>query len=475
MRRLAGPVVAAALLAASARARAESPLTLAEAVRLARARHPAVEAQRAQLLAAHGRREQALAGLLPFLTGSVAYLPSTPNPVATPALARQLFASAGSDVVIDTAGAPVVVSCRTPGVGRCAPLPPLPVLWTLQSFWTAQVGLSWTVWDWGRSLYGYRGARDLAAAAQVGVETAHRDVALEAKLAFFGALAADDQVTIATDAVKTYQAHLAQTRAMHDSGLRTGIDVATAESALASAAVLLARARAGRETARAGLAVALGEDSPRDWRLVAEPATFELQAADSARAAAAPEALTELAFRQRPELAQLGLQARGLAAEVRSARGSYLPQLTLNVGPTWAGTDFTGMVPNFSVGVVLGYGAGGMSPLLVHGQEREATGNLLALEAQERSAREGIRQETVAARALLASMRDELAGARALVEAAARQRALAEGRYQTGIGNVIELYDALLTDVNARFQLVQARLDLASARARLQHALGEDE
>jgi outer membrane protein TolC len=27
--------------------------------------------------------------------------------------------------------------------------------------------------------------------------------------------------------------------------------------------------------------------------------------------------------------------------------------------------------------------------------------------------------------------------------------------------------------VNARFQLVQARLDLASARARLQHALGE--
>ena len=52
------------------------------------------------------------------------------------------------------------------------------------------------------------------------------------------------------------------------------------------------------------------------------------------------------------------------------------------------------------------------------------------------------------------------------MDSAARQRGLAEGRYRKGVGNVIELYDALLTDVNARIQLVRAHLDLASARAR---------
>ena len=62
-----------------------------------------------------------------------------------------------------------------------------------------------------------------------------------------------------------------------------------------------------------------------------------------------------------------------------------------------------------------------------------------------------------------------------IVEAAARQRSLAEGRYQTGIGNIIELTDALYNDLAARLQLVQAQLELASARARLQHALGEDD
>jgi len=109
----------------------------------------------------------------------------------------------------------------------------------------------------------------------------------------------------------------------------------------------------------------------------------------------------------------------------------------------------------------------------VHGQTREAEGAYVAARAQRRAALDAVSAETVTARAALIAARDELRFARTLVASSARQRGLAEGRYTTGVGNVIELYDALLTDVGARSQLVQARLDLASARARLQHALGE--
>lgn len=116
-----------------------------------------------------------------------------------------------------------------------------------------------------------------------------------------------------------------------------------------------------------------------------------------------------------------------------------------------------------------------LSPWLVHGQAREAAGNLAVARAGERASRDSIRQELADARASFTYARDQLRLARKLTEASGRQRALAEGRYQTGVGNVIELYDALLTDVNARSQLVQARLDVASARARLQHALGEED
>ena len=85
-----------------------------------------------------------------------------------------------------------------------------------------------------------------------------------------------------------------------------------------------------------------------------------------------------------------------------------------------------------------------MSPFLIHGQTREAEGNLMAARAQERVLRGSVRQETNDAQAALVSARNEVLAADTLVASAARQRALAEGRYQTGVGNVIELYDALL-------------------------------
>jgi len=115
-----------------------------------------------------------------------------------------------------------------------------------------------------------------------------------------------------------------------------------------------------------------------------------------------------------------------------------------------------------------------MSPFLVRGEVREAEGSRRATAAQERAAREGIAQEVTTARARLAAALEEQASARDLVVAATAQRDLAIGRYRTGIGTIIELSNALLNHANARFQQVVAGYDLASARAQLQHALGED-
>jgi outer membrane protein TolC len=306
------------------------------------------------------------------------------------------------------------------------------------------------------------------------VRVASQDVALQVTLAFYGVIAAEEQVAVAQDAVKNYGAHLAQTRALHDQGLRTGIDVATAESAEAQVEIGLARARAADAAARAQLQIALGVQRWDDWRLVPEPAAFELQPADDRDADAAVATLIDAAEARRPEMARLQLQVSAEAKAVSATRGSYLPQLTLSIGPSWAGLGLDSLTPNLTGMISLGYPAAGMSPLLVHGQTREAEGALVGARAQQRATADAVRSETLTAQASLVAARDEIRFARRLVEAAARQRGLAEGRYTTGVGNVIELFDALLTDVNARSQFVQARLDLASARARLRHALGEE-
>jgi outer membrane protein TolC len=464
---------ACAGVARAAAAEPETALTLSEAIRIAEGHHPAVEAQRGQATAAHGRQEQALSRLLPFAQGSAAYEPTTPNLVITPSQARTFFFQANDATVVDTSGANIGVTCRTPGVGTCAQIAPFQTLWKPLSFWSAQVGLSWTAWDWGRSLFGYRGAGELAASSDVGVRASELDVALQVALAFFAAIAADEQLALAEDAVKSYTAQLAQTRGFHENGLRTGIDVATAESAEASVEILRARSLSAREAARAQLVVALGVTSWGGWRLVPEAGIYEVQPVDEQRAAAPVETLVADADATRPDLEALRLQERGLGHEVSATRGSYLPALTLSVSPSWGGSTLSTLTPNLTWMVALGYAAPGLSPWLVHGQTREAEGALVSARAQRRAARDAVRAETITAQASLVSARDELRFARTLVDSSARQRGLAEGRYKTGVGNVIELYDALLTDVNARSQLVQARLDLASARARLRHALGE--
>jgi outer membrane protein len=49
---------------------------------------------------------------------------------------------------------------------------------------------------------------------------------------------------------------------------------------------------------------------------------------------------------------------------------------------------------------------------------------------------------------------------------------LAEGRYQAGVGNVIELGDSQVALTTAAAQEVQAIFNLATARAKLLQALG---
>jgi outer membrane protein len=453
-------------------ARADETLTLEAAMVRARAHHPTVEARRAAVGVAAARVEQALAGFVPALTGGVSYLPQTANYVATPAVARQLTGATGSATVVDSAGLPVVVSCTTPGQGGCGVLAPLPTSWALHDYATIGVGVRWTIWDWGKSIYGTKSARAARASAEADLDGSRGDVVLDVSLAYFGAVASTEQLRVAEETVRAYGEHLAQIEAFHHAGLRTGIDVATARAALANGEIQLSQAHAALRAAQAQLASALGEERWPDFRLEPARTLFAYDVADDPGAAGEGE-LVDQGLAKRPELRSLVRLAESYRDQQRAARGQYLPRLTLDLGPVWAGPNRGTLIPNFSAIVSLSYPAEGMNPLLVHGQTRQAAAQRTETEAQLRLERLAVRQEVMTARAAWQAGRDTVRAAARLVEAAAKQRELAEGRYKSGVGNVIELYDALLADANARFQAVQAGYALAGARARVRHAIGQ--
>jgi outer membrane protein len=456
------------LLICTTVARAQEPLTVDDAVRIARANHPNIGANKAQVDAQDARLHEAKAGLAPGLTGSVIYNPQTANFAPTPGFIRALSRAAYATTINGDS-----VSCAPidgtgmnfgPGCTKVPPQSPLPADYTLFNYWTAGVGLVWTPWDWGRTLYNWKSQSTNLGAQKLTLAASEQQVVLDVRLAFFATLAAEAAVRVAEDAVKTQQKHLDQARAFYQVGARTKIDVAQAESDVANAELTLARARGGLESSRAQLVASMGIDVWKGWHLV-EPPVLDLPVSST-------DSLYDEALKSRPEPREFKLRARGFGEAAKSVRGAFLPQLLISGGPSWTGTDFSALTTNFSVAVSLTYPLTGVNPYLVWGQMREAEANQRAMAEQERAVRNSIRFEAASANALVVTAREEMVASAKLLHAARERRDLAEGRYQAGVGSIIELSDAELAYVNAQFQDVQARLDMLQARARIDHALG---
>lgn len=425
---------------------AERTLTLDAAIRIARTHHPTIEATRAQLEAARARLAQARAQFLPGLTGYFSYQPQTANIALTPAFKR------------------VLVAGPTSGMQAMQQFPPD---YQLFNYYTAGVGLSWSAFDWGHRLYGVRAARAQVSSQTLTERASEADVTLNVELAYYGVLAAQAALEVAKEAVTSETLHLDQARAFFEVGSKTQIDVASAESDLAGAKLTLARAHGALDSTRAQLSSALGEDHWQDYTLtVPAPAPVDRDASADAKT------LMDEALKARPEPRAFLFSAQGLADQARSLRGSYLPALTFTVGPDWAGTEINRLVTNVTLNLTLSFPLLGMNPLAVHEQVREAKANAQAALAGMRGAANQVRLETAQARAGLTSALEAVKAAAELERASRARRDLAFGRYRAGVGSILELSDAQLNYVSARFQVVQANLSLWQARAELDHALG---
>lgn len=440
-----------------------APLSLDDALRMARQHHPNLQLAQAQIAVARARLEEARAGFFPGLTGSFSYQPQTANFAPTPGFLRALAHPTRTTVVNgDAQVACVNNSAACTGMTQNT-LPAASYDWF--NYWTGAIGIYWTAFDWGRTAYGFRSARTTVEAQGLSAQATLNQIELDVKVAFYEALAARASVDVARDALTTQQRHAAQARAFYEVGSRTRIDVASADSDVAAAELTVARAHGALEAADAALAAAVGLDEWKPFELVAPPPPAD---------AAAPQQslLFDEALKSRPEPKELTLRARSMVEQWRAARGQLLPALIIQAGPNWSGTDISTLATNLQATFSLAFPIFGMNPYLIHQQMQEAKANELTYLAQERQVRNAIRLEAANARAALDSARESVVAARKLVEAARVRRDLAEGRYKEGVGNIIELSDAELAFVNARFQEVRASFDLAEADARLVHALG---
>ena len=410
---------------------AASGLTLDGCRASAERDHPRVAAARAARAAAAAREAVARAGFLPALTGDATY---------------QAARGAGGIATRGGTSAPTLVGPA--------------------DFESWGVGLTarQTIWDFGRTWSAVDAAEAGAEAAAAEERAARLTLALEAEAAFRAAAAADELVAAAEETKLRAEKHLELARARAEVGLRPKYDVTRAEVERANAELALLSATNGRSLARAQLASACG--------LAALPAGEAIEAPPPRAEDVAAEDVVLAAVDRRPELRAAKARVSAAEEDEAAARAQFLPSLGAAGGASYRGPAPAELGPGWTATVQL------TVPILSGGADlgrvREAEARLEAARADLEDARRAVELEHREALLGAREARARVEATARLEEAAEEGLALAEGRYETGLGDVLEVADAQAALASARAARVRATLDRAVSLARLERLLAQE-
>lgn len=438
-------IVTIALALCTRAATAEEQKTLADCIAIALAQHPSLRAADASVEAGHQRVREAAADYLPNVSGAYAFDRKNTNPGAS-----------GLGIQNTVLTNPVPTPNPTPGITSAGGGS------QTFNFSKASVTFSQLLFDFGQTLNKIRSAQALQQSLQANRSTQQDTVVFGIKQAYFNLLATRRLLAVADETVRQDQKHLDQAQARFDVGLAAKFDVTQAQVQLAQAELNQVTARNNLAVARQTLRNALGLTGPVDFDIVDN---FDVHAVQVTE-----EQALATAYAKRPELESIHAQERAATEQVSALEKNYLPNLRGNGTYSWTGNDYP-QQSNWDVGAVLNVPifTGGLTTA----QVAEQKANLANLKYNEEVQRQNIalevRQDTLNLQQAAESIRVSDKG----LQLARENLELAEGRYNTGVGNIIELTDAQASRTTAEANYVQALYNYKTALAALEKATAQ--
>lgn len=410
---------------------AETSLTLQEAVATALERHPTLRIGEASILAAQQRVKQRETGYLP--RGAYTY-----------SLTRQQR--------------PVTAAVGGVQIGGGQQQRSFAQIF---NFHSTNVSLSQLLFDFGRTLDAIRSASADVEAVTADLETTRQTVIFNTKQAYYGLLSAQSLRRVAEETVQQNQKHLENAQARFEVGVAPRFDVTQAQVQVSNAELNLVTARNNVDLGHETLRTAMGVSEPADFVPVDTLERHPLSLKDTD--------ILQQAYSSRPELHSVSAQQKAATQRIAELQKQYLPSVTGNAQYNWTGRDYP-LQEGWVVGIVLSVPL--FDSILTTAQLGEARANEQRLLAQEDDLRQQITLEV--RRSLLELRRsEESIRVSEQTEIQARENlALAEGRYQAGVGNIIEVTDAQTSLTSARANTIQALYNFKTAVAQLEKSVG---
>jgi outer membrane protein TolC len=320
------------------------------------------------------------------------------------------------------------------------------------------------VFDANRSKYATDAQRKTLSAAEANREQTLSQVRADVKTSYMNLLLCMAVRGQRQESANAFRRHLEQATGFYEVGSKPRFDVTKAEVDLGNAELSLVEAESDIEIARASLLNAMGvEPFGRDPFYVAPEDV-------SAAAAISEEEAESLALEHRADYRAAELRTLAGKSSLKAEARSNSPSVSLRGGWSGGGDDLFALDSNWNTGLSLSV------PIVDGGASAArleiASAQVRSLEASKESLRQDILLEVRKASLGVKNARERIRITELTVAQAEENYTLAEGRYETGVGNALEITDALLALTDARLSAYRSRHDLQIALISLEKATG---
>jgi TolC family type I secretion outer membrane protein len=349
---------------------------------------------------------------------------------------------------------------------------------------------TFTLYNFGKREGAVQSARETLDATRYNLKTTADTVVLGVKQAFYSYLQARALARVAEETVRDRDLIVQQARAFFEVGTRAKIDVARAEANLYNAQSGLIGAQNTIRVAWVTLKNAMGLPDLPDNVIVPDLTPDQVQNYETVAFALTLDQSRKQAYDIRPELKSFEAQLRAQDQVIATNRRGHLPDIILDANESWrhisnehvSSTDRAGNdkrdqnLPVFplknSYSVRISINIPIFDGFRTTNRVEESVRTYYAIRAQADQQKQQVALEVEQGYANLLSAQERIRSFKSAQDAAKENLDLANGRYQVGVGSIIEVTDAQQLYTSAEVDYVNSIYNYKVAEAQLLKAVG---
>jgi TolC family type I secretion outer membrane protein len=338
---------------------------------------------------------------------------------------------------------------------------------TAVDFFSSQANTSWILYNFGKREGAVQAARETLNATDYNYKTTVDSVILDVKLAYYVYLGAKAIVKVRDEQVQSRDLLVRQARAFYEVGTRARIDVVRAESNLYTAQADLIATQNAVKVAWVTLKKAMGLRELPERPLVEEAIMTTIPyTIDQAK---------EIAYASRPELKSFEAQRKAQDQNIATARRGHLPDITFD--GSYGRRNTSGGGDTFPLRVSWQAQLSLNIPIFdgfrTTNRVEETLRNYYVIKSEEEQQRQQVALDVEQSYLRMVELQERIKANEAAAKAAKENLDLANGRYQVGVGSIIEVTDAQTLYTDAQTTYVRALYDYKIADAQFTRAIGK--